>query len=111
MVYFANGGSSYLERQTDMECDNICIDWGVDLDVARARLGPKYAVSGNIDPMTLFAPEKTIREEVRNVIMKGASTSQPVSQSVSQSVSQAGRQSVSLQHTYIYTTRWCRFEK
>ena len=107
MVYFANGGSSYLERQTDMECDNICIDWGVDLDVARARLGPKYAVSGNIDPMTLFAPEKTIREEVRNVIMKGASTSQ----SVSQSGRQAGRQSVSLQHTYIYTTRWCRFEK
>jgi uroporphyrinogen decarboxylase len=71
VVYFANGGSSYLERQKDMECDNICIDWGIDLDVARQRLGSQYAVSGNIDPMVLFGPEKTIREEVRSVIMRG----------------------------------------
>ena len=44
---------------------------GIDLDVARQRLGSQYAVSGNIDPMVLFGPEKTIREEVRSVIMRG----------------------------------------
>lgn len=68
VIYFANGGSSYLERQTDMTCDNICLDWGVDIASARQILGPSRAVSGNIDPLVLFGPEAAIRAEVRNVI-------------------------------------------
>lgn len=29
IIYFANGGSAYLERQKDMNADMICVDWKV----------------------------------------------------------------------------------
>ena len=29
IIYFANGGSAYLERQKDMNADMICVDWQV----------------------------------------------------------------------------------
>jgi uroporphyrinogen decarboxylase len=29
IIYFANGGSAYLERQSDMNADMICVDWQV----------------------------------------------------------------------------------
>jgi len=69
VIYFANGGSSYLNRQTDMDCDSVCIDWGVDLELAKATVGKP--VSGNLDPTVLFAPEATIRDAVRQNIMAG----------------------------------------
>eukprot|EP00614_Pseudopedinella_elastica_P018061 CAMPEP_0172646098 /NCGR_PEP_ID=MMETSP1068-20121228/240062_1 /TAXON_ID=35684 /ORGANISM="Pseudopedinella elastica, Strain CCMP716" /LENGTH=384 /DNA_ID=CAMNT_0013460349 /DNA_START=33 /DNA_END=1187 /DNA_ORIENTATION=- len=69
VIYFANGGSSYLERQTDMDCDSVCIDWGVDLALAKKTVGKP--VSGNLDPTVLFAPEETIRAEVRKNILSG----------------------------------------
>ena len=31
VMYYANGGSSYLERQADMACDVISLDWAVDM--------------------------------------------------------------------------------
>lgn len=68
VIYFANGGSSYLELQTDMACDNLCLDHHVDISVARTILGSK-PVSGNVDPLVLLAPEERIREEVRSNIM------------------------------------------
>ena len=35
LIYFANGGSSFLERQADMKCDMLCVDWKVDMAKAR----------------------------------------------------------------------------
>lgn len=69
IIYFANGGSSYLELQTDMACDNVCLDHGVDIAVARRTLGTNKPVSGNVDPLVLLAPEDHIRQEVRSNIM------------------------------------------
>ena len=50
LMYYANGGSSYLELQTDMEADVISLDWAVDMEVARRTLGPAKLVQGNVDP-------------------------------------------------------------
>jgi len=69
VIYFANGGSSYLDLQVDMKADNLALDWGCDLKAARTVLGPERGVSGNLDPSILFAPEATIRAEVRKNIM------------------------------------------
>lgn len=68
VIFFANGGSSYLDHQTDMVSDSVCIDWGIEMGAARKVLGPEIPVSGNLDPTVLFAPEATIRSEVRKVI-------------------------------------------
>jgi uroporphyrinogen decarboxylase len=70
VIYFANGGSSYLELQRDMGCDMICLDWAVDMASAREILGPEIPVSGNMDPSVLFGTKEQIEQAVRDCIDK-----------------------------------------
>lgn len=71
VIYFANGGSGYLELQKDMGCDMIAVDWGVDMGQARAILGPTVPVSGNLDPSILkFGTQAQIEQAVRDCIDK-----------------------------------------
>lgn len=68
VIYFANGGSSYLERQRDMGADMIAVDWAIDIAQAREILGPDVAISGNIDPTVLFGSKMQIEQAVRDCI-------------------------------------------
>lgn len=70
VIYFANGGSSYLELQKDMGCDMIAVDWSVDMAQARSILGPDVPISGNIDPTILFGSKEQIEAAVRDCIDK-----------------------------------------
>mmetsp|Transcript_498 Transcript_498/g.726 ORF Transcript_498/g.726 Transcript_498/m.726 type:complete len:443 (+) Transcript_498:94-1422(+) len=70
IIYFANGGSSYLELQRDLGADMICIDWAVDMGQARQILGPNVPVSGNLDPTILFGTKEQIQQAVRDCIDK-----------------------------------------
>lgn len=70
VIYFANGGSSYLELQRDMGCDMIAVDWAVDMAQAREILGPDVAISGNLDPTVLFGTKEQIEQAVRDCIDK-----------------------------------------
>jgi len=68
VMYYANGGSSYLELQRDMAADVISLDWAVDMRVARTTLGSDRLVQGNIDPTVLFGTEAQIRDAVHTNI-------------------------------------------
>lgn len=68
VIYFANGGSSYLELQRDMGADMIAVDWSVDMAEARRILGPDVPVSGNLDPTILFGSKEQIEQAVRDCI-------------------------------------------
>jgi len=70
VIYFANGGSSYLELQRDMGCDMIAVDWSIDMAEARRILGPDIPISGNIDPTILFGSKEQIEQAVRDTIDK-----------------------------------------
>jgi len=70
VIYFANGGSSYLELQRDMGCDMIAVDWSVDMAEARRILGPDIPISGNVDPTILFGTKEQIEQAVRECIDK-----------------------------------------
>jgi len=71
VIFFANGGSGYLEQQKDMGCDMVCLDWGVDMKEGRARLGGEgMPVSGNIDPSVLYGSEEFVRAAVRECVEK-----------------------------------------
>jgi uroporphyrinogen decarboxylase len=70
VIYFANGGSGYLELQKDMGADMIAVDWSVDISVARQILGPNMPISGNIDPTILFGTKAQIEQSVRDCIDK-----------------------------------------
>ena len=70
VIYFANGGASYLELQRDMGCDMIAVDWSIDIGEARKILGPDVPISGNIDPTILFGSKEQIEQSVRDCIDK-----------------------------------------
>lgn len=70
VIFFANGGSAYLELQRDMGGDMVCVDWQVDMAVAREILGKNIPISGNVDPGVLFGTEQQVREAVRECVKK-----------------------------------------
>ena len=71
IYYPANGVSPYLEQVATAGADVIGIDWRMDLDLARRRLGPNLAVQGNLDPTALFLPKEKIAERVRAILEQG----------------------------------------
>jgi uroporphyrinogen decarboxylase len=49
VIYFANGGTSYLHLLDDMGYDMLDIDSGVDMDKIREAVGMDKAMSGNVE--------------------------------------------------------------
>ena len=65
VIYYANGGSPYLESQRDMSADMITLDWATDMKTARQRLGSDILVQGNVDPTLLFGTDEQIAAKMR----------------------------------------------
>lgn len=68
VILFTKGGGGWLEAMTASGCDGLGIDWTLDLAAARARVGDRVALQGNLDPCALYAPPARIREEVAAVL-------------------------------------------
>ena len=64
VVLFTKGGGQWLEIMAGSGCDALGLDWTTDLSDARARVGDRVALQGNIDPCVLYAPPDTIRQQV-----------------------------------------------
>jgi uroporphyrinogen decarboxylase len=67
-IVFTKGGGLWLEEIADSGCDAVGVDWTVNLGRARARVGDRCALQGNLDPMALFATPDQIRVEVARVL-------------------------------------------
>jgi uroporphyrinogen decarboxylase len=67
-ILFTKGGGAWLEAMAASGCDAIGLDWTVDAAAARARIGGRVALQGNLDPAALFAPPDRVRSEVRRVL-------------------------------------------
>jgi uroporphyrinogen decarboxylase len=52
--------------------DVLGLDWRVPLDAAWAAIDHACAVQGNLDPITLFAPQDLIRDRVRSILSQAA---------------------------------------
>ena len=63
-IVFTKGGGLWLEDIADIGPDVVGLDWTVNLKTARARVGGRVALQGNLDPIVLFAPAAQIRAEV-----------------------------------------------
>ncbi len=68
VVLFTKGGGQWLEAIADSGCDAVGLDWTTDIGAARARVGDRVALQGNLDPMVLFASPERIRAEVAAVL-------------------------------------------
>ena len=68
VVLFTKNGGQWLEHMADAGPDALGIDWTTDLGNARARVGDRVALQGNMDPSVLYAKPDTIRKEVKRIL-------------------------------------------
>jgi uroporphyrinogen decarboxylase len=67
-IVFTKGGGPWLEQIADLGADVVGLDWTMDLGAARARIGDRVALQGNLDPCVLFAPPQVVRAQARRVL-------------------------------------------
>jgi uroporphyrinogen decarboxylase len=67
-ILFTKGGGPWLDAMAASGCDCVGLDWTMDLGAARARVGARVALQGNLDPAALFAPPERVRAEARRVL-------------------------------------------
>ena len=68
VILFTKGGGQWLEAMADSGCDALGLDWTTDPASARARVGARVALQGNLDPLALFASPDRVRHEARRVL-------------------------------------------
>jgi uroporphyrinogen decarboxylase len=67
-ILFTKGGGLWLDEIAGAGADVVGLDWTVNLARARAQVGDRVALQGNLDPNVLFAPPDAVREQVRAVL-------------------------------------------
>ncbi len=72
VIYFGVDTASLLPTFRETGADVLGLDWRIPLDVARKTLGAHVAVQGNLDPITLFAPEEVIEARVKEILTLNA---------------------------------------
>jgi uroporphyrinogen decarboxylase len=70
-IHFGVGTGELLSAMGEAGADVVGVDFRVPLDEASRRLGPAYAVQGNLDPALLFAPWDVLRERVVATVAAG----------------------------------------
>lgn len=63
-IVFTKGGGIWLDEIADSGCDVVGLDWTMNLGKARAMVGDRVALQGNLDPNVLFAQPDQVRAEV-----------------------------------------------
>jgi uroporphyrinogen decarboxylase len=67
-ILFTKGGGPWLAKIAASGCDACGVDWTIDLTAARAAVGDRVALQGNLDPAALFAPPVVLRQETLRVL-------------------------------------------
>jgi uroporphyrinogen decarboxylase len=73
-IHFGVGTGLLLEAMGSAGATVVGVDWRTPLDEASARLGPDFAVQGNLDPCVLMAPWPVVESHVRRVLREGSAT-------------------------------------
>ncbi|SNY59205.1 uroporphyrinogen decarboxylase [Arsukibacterium tuosuense] len=68
VTLFTKNGGQWLEVIAATGCDGVGLDWTTDVGSARARIGNKVALQGNMDPSVLLGSPERIRQEVQSIL-------------------------------------------
>ena len=68
VVLFSKGAAGWLEAMADTGCDALGVDWTLDMADARARVGDRVALQGNMDPCVLYSKPERIEQEVKTIL-------------------------------------------
>lgn len=71
-IYFPGVSSGeLLPTLQNVKTDVVGLDWRVSIAEGRRRLGSRFAVQGNLDPVVLTAPMEVIEERAARIIDEG----------------------------------------
>lgn len=68
VIVFTKGGGLWLDEIAGCGADVVGLDWTMDLGRARAAVGGRVALQGNLDPAVLFAPPEAVAREAQAVL-------------------------------------------
>ena len=68
VIVFPKGTGTYLNLVADTGADVVGVDWSLTLEEARAKVGPKVALQGNLDPGRLLAPWAKLAPAIDRVL-------------------------------------------
>lgn len=68
VTLFTKNGGQWIEQIADTGCDAIGLDWTIDIKEAKARVGSRVALQGNMDPSMLYASPERIKQEVATIL-------------------------------------------
>lgn len=68
VIMFTKGGGQWLEAMSESGADCLGLDWTTDIGAARARVGGKVSLQGNMDPAVLCSRPEAIRSEVGRIL-------------------------------------------
>jgi uroporphyrinogen decarboxylase len=72
VIYFGVDTASLLPAMRSTGADVLGLDWRVPLDAAWAAIDHACAVQGNLDPITLFAPQDLLRNRIHSILSQSA---------------------------------------
>lgn len=68
VIVFTKGGGQWLSDIAGCGCDAVGLDWTTDITRARAEVGARVALQGNLDPLVLLATDAAVRRETQRVV-------------------------------------------
>ena len=68
VIYFGVDTASLLPTMKETGADVLGLDWRIPLDEGWKAVGHTRAVQGNLDPITLFAPEAVLKSRVDEIL-------------------------------------------
>ena len=67
-IVFTKGGGLWREKIAAIGADAVGLDWTIDISEARARVGTRVALQGNLDPSILLTSPDVVRREAEKVL-------------------------------------------
>jgi len=74
MTIFAKGAMDSLEELSNIGYEVVGIDYSIDPEEARRRVGPNVTVQGNLDPQDMFKSPEEVTALVEEMVKKFGKT-------------------------------------
>jgi uroporphyrinogen decarboxylase len=67
-IVFTKGAAGLLREIADIGTSCVGLDWTVDIGAARAEIGSRVALQGNLDPLVLLTDPTTVAREAASLV-------------------------------------------
>jgi uroporphyrinogen decarboxylase len=67
-IVFTKGGGGWLREIAACGASGVGLDWTVDIAAARAAVGDRVALQGNLDPLVLLTDPATVAREASAIV-------------------------------------------